>query len=229
MKKVILSFAIIAGIIATTNVQTVQAGERPVVNTVFEDDGFVDVRLEDLNEQVQQAINALSDEYDVQALKYNAEKQLTKVKLTKRDDQSSKTIFFDAQGKEVEKDKDRDRTNEQERMEHQQQPPASELFGVMQDNGFQNVKFEDLNEKVQESVRQFANDYDITVLQYDNNRKIAKITGRSKTDQSEKTIHLNDEAQEVNLDAEQTEQTRETQETQEMQERQEQTQEPPLW
>ena len=152
MKKVILSFAIIAGIIATTNVQIVQAGERPIVNTVFEDDGFVDVRLEDLNEQVQQAINALSDEYDVQALKYNAEKQLTKVKLTKRDDQSSKTIFLDAQGKEVEKDKDRDQANEQERMEHQQQPPTSELFGVMQDNGFQNVKFEDLNERVQEAV-----------------------------------------------------------------------------
>lgn len=227
MKKVILSFAIIAGIIATTNVQAVQAGERPVVNTVFEDDGFVDARLEDLNEQVQQAINALSDEYDVQALKYNAEKQLTKVKLTKRDDQSSKTIFFDAQGKEVEKD--RDQATEQESVEHQQQPPTSELSGVMQDNGFQNAKFEDLNEKVQEAVREFANDYDITVLQYDNNRKIAKITGRSKEDQSEKTIHLNDEAQEVNLDAEQTEQTRETQETQEMQERQEQTQEPPLW
>src|SRR5690554_8161689 len=146
MKKVILSFAIIAGIIATTNVQAVQAGERPVVNTVFEDDGFVDVRLEDLNEQVQQAINALSDEYDVQALKYNAEKQLTKVKLTKRDDQSSKTILFDARGEEVEKD--RDKTNEPERMEHQQQPPMAEFFGVMQDDGFQNTKFEDLNERV---------------------------------------------------------------------------------
>ena len=42
----------------------------------------------------------------------------------------------------------------------------------MQDNGFQNVKFEDLNEKVQEAVRQFANDYDITVLQYDSNQKV---------------------------------------------------------
>lgn len=218
MKKVILSIALIVGIIVTTNMQTVQAGDRPVVNTVLENDGFVDVRLEDLNEQVQQAINALTDEYDVQALKYNAEKQLTKVKLIKRDDQSSKTILLDNQGEKVEKDRERavepEKMEHQQQLEHQQQPPTptAESFRVMQDEGFQNIKFEDLNERVQEAVRQFANEYDITGLQYDEKRKISKITGKNKEDQSEKTIHFNDEGQEVNLDTESTtEQKEETQ------------------
>lgn len=221
MKKVILSIAIIAGVIATTNIQTIQAGERPSVNTVYEDDGFVDVKLEDLNEQVQQAINALTGEYDVKALKYSAEKQLTKVKLTKKDDQSARTIFFNDQGEEVEKDRDdkamesRELEQGQQELERQgqelqeqqnlQQPPSVEQAGVTQDKGFQDTKFEDLNERVQESVRQFANEYDITGLQYDSDKKIAKITGKSKEDQSEKTIHLNDEGQEVNLEAESNE------------------------
>ena len=175
MKKVILSIAIIAGVIATTNIQTIQAGERPSVNTVYEDDGFVDVKLEDLNEQVQQAINALTGEYDVKALKYSAEKQLTKVKLTKKDDQSARTIFFNDQGEEVEKDRDdkamesRELEQGQQELERQgqelqeqqnlQQPPSVEQAGVTQDKGFQDTKFEDLNERVQESVRQFANEY----------------------------------------------------------------------
>jgi hypothetical protein len=37
-------------------------------------------------------------------LKYNAEKQLTKVVLTSKEDQSEKKVILDAQGKEVSKD-----------------------------------------------------------------------------------------------------------------------------
>lgn len=227
--------AIIAGIIATTNIQTVQAGERPSVQAVFEDDGFVDVRLEDLNEQVQQAVYALADEYDVTAVKYHAEKQLTKVKLTKKDDQSARTVYFNDQGEEVQKDQDQQSTQteqqegqqvqeqqlqqQEQQLELQeqqlQQPPSVEQAVVTQDNGFQNTKFEDLNDRVQEAVREFANDYDITALQYDNEKKITKVTGRHKEDQTDKTIHLNDEAQEVNLEEQSAEEARnESEETQ---------------
>lgn len=218
MKKVILLTALIAGFILSANIQTVQAGERPTVYTIFEDDGFVDVRLEDLNEQVQQAINSLTDEYDVQAIKYNAEKQLTKVKLTKRDDQTSKTILFNDQGEKVEKDRMENQSEQQQseqlqELERQgqeqqlelQQPPSVEQAGVNQDKGFQNSKYEDLNEGVQEAVRQFADEYDITAIQYDSDKKIAKISGRNKEDQSEKTIYFNDEGKEVNLDEQRTE------------------------
>lgn len=254
MKKIILSIAIIAGVITTTSIQTADAGERPIVNSVYDNDGFVDVKLEDLNEQVQAAINELTSEYGIQALKYSSEKQLTKVKLTKRDDQSSKTVYFSDEGEQVENDRSyeslksqhqevemrqegqelqeqqlyqqeqqrqqqqhegqeqqelQQQQNEGQELQQQQegQQPSVEQSGVTQDqdNGFQNIKFEDLNENVQEAVRKFADQYDITVLQYNNNKKIAKVTGRNKEDQSGKTIHLNDEGKEVNLDAERAE------------------------
>lgn len=103
MKKVILSVAIIAGMLITTNVYKVQAvQEQPTVAVVLDDDGFVEVQLQDLSEVVQTAINAFTQEYDITSLKYNAEKQLTKVKLTKKDDQSVKKVYLDAEGKEVE-------------------------------------------------------------------------------------------------------------------------------
>jgi len=254
MKKIILSIAIIAGVITTTSIQTADAGERPIVNSVYDNDGFVDVKLEDLNEQVQAAINELTSEYGIQALKYSSEKQLTKVKLTKRDDQSSKTVYFSDEGEQVENDMSyeslkfqhqevemrqegqelqeqqlyqqeqqrqqqqhegqeqqelQQQQNEGQELQQQQegQQPSVEQSGVTQDqdNGFQNITFEDLNENVQEAVRKFADQYDITVLQYNNNKKIAKVTGRNKEDQSGKTIHLNDEGKEVNLDAERAE------------------------
>ncbi len=123
MKKIILSIAIIAGVITATHIQTVNAGERPIVNAIFDNDGFVDVKLEDLNEQVQTAINELTSEYDIQALKYNSEKQLTKVKLTKRDDQSSKTVYFNNEGEEVNLDAERDEVKTERTEEEETQTP----------------------------------------------------------------------------------------------------------
>lgn len=123
MKKIILSIAIIAGVITATHIQTVNAGERPIVNAIFDDDGFVDVKLEDLNEQVQTAINELTSEYDIQALKYSSEKQLTKVKLTKRDDQSSKTVYFNNEGEEVNLDAERDEAKTERTEEEETQTP----------------------------------------------------------------------------------------------------------
>jgi len=81
------------------------------------------VKLEDLNEQVQTAINELTSEYDIQALKYNSEKQLTKVKLTKRDDQSSKTVYFNNEGEEVNLDAERDEVKTERTEEEETQTP----------------------------------------------------------------------------------------------------------
>lgn len=123
MKKIILSIAIIAGVITATHIQTVNAGEHPIVNAIFDNDGYVDVKLEDLNEQVQTAINELTSEYDIQALKYSSEKQLTKVKLTKRDDQSSKTVYFNNEGEEVNLDAERDEVKTERTEEEETQTP----------------------------------------------------------------------------------------------------------
>ncbi|WP_294083549.1 hypothetical protein [Proteiniphilum sp. UBA5384] len=102
MKKVILSVAIIAGMLVSTNIQKVHALEnQPSVTMALEDDGFIEVQLQDLSEVVQTAVNSFTQEYNIVTLKYNAEKQLTKVELTKKDDQSSRTVYLDAEGKEV--------------------------------------------------------------------------------------------------------------------------------
>ncbi len=183
MKKVILSVAIIAGMLITTNIQKVHAiQEQPSVTIILDEgDGFVEVQLQDLSEVVQAAISAFTQEYDIKALKYNAEKQLTKVKLTKKDDQSAKTVYLDAEGKEVEAPA---KTEEPERIE--QETPSAGFSGVMQDNGFVNIKFEELNEKVQNAVRTIAQTYEVASLKYNAEQKIVKVKGTNKEDQSEK-------------------------------------------
>ncbi len=105
MKKVILSFALIAGMTAMTNIQTLSASNRFQTEATAQDDnGFVEVKLEELAPAVQEAVKALLADYDLKVLKYNAEKQLTKVVLTSKQDQSEKKVFLDAEGKEVSKD-----------------------------------------------------------------------------------------------------------------------------
>jgi len=201
MKKVILSIAIMATVIAMTSVQQVNAAvEQPAISIVLDDDGFVEVQLEALNPAVQASVNALTQEYDIKSLKYNAEKQLTKVMLVKKDDQSIKKIYFDAEGKEVQKDQSKKKTETTERT-MEQQAPTAEIFAVMQDDGFADVKFEDLNENVQKAVRSFTEKYDINSLQYNAEKKITKVTATSKEDQSEKIVYLDDEGKEVTLDA----------------------------
>ncbi|WP_019538049.1 hypothetical protein [Proteiniphilum acetatigenes] len=205
MKKVILSVAIIAGMLITTNVQQAHAiQEQPTVAIVLDDDGFVDVQLQDLSEAVQAAISAFTQEYDIKALKYNAEKQLTKVKLTKKDDQSERVVYLDAEGKEVEAPA---RTEESGTIE--QETPSAELSEVMQDNGFVNVKFEELNEKVQNAIRTITETYDVTSLRYNTEQGITEVKGTSKTDQSEKVFYLNGEGEEVAPPASQEQQQQE--------------------
>lgn len=105
MKKVILSFALIAGMTAMTNIQTLSAANRFQTEATAQDgNGFVEVKLEELAPAVREAVKALLADYDLKVLKYNAEKQLTKVVLTSKQDQSEKKVFLDAEGKEVSKD-----------------------------------------------------------------------------------------------------------------------------
>lgn len=119
MKKMILSFALIAGMFLITNLNVANASEKPSISIVTEDDGFVEVRLQDLNEKIQASINELTTEYDVKTLKYNEEKKLAKVVLIKKDDQSTKKVYFNENGEKIEKDKDANRNVEIENIETQ--------------------------------------------------------------------------------------------------------------
>ena len=119
MKKMILSIAVIAGMFLMTNLNVATASEKPSISIVTEDDGFVEVRLQDLNEKIQASINDLTTEYDVKTLKYNEEKKLAKVVLIKKDDQSTKKVYFNENGEKIEKDKDANRNVEIENIETQ--------------------------------------------------------------------------------------------------------------
>lgn len=199
MKKVILSITLIATMIAMNHVQNVSAmNEQPSTTIITGDDGFVDVKLEDLSPVVQAAVNALTQEYEVKALKFNAEKQLTKVKLIKIDDQSKKTVYFDVEGKEVQKDP----AKLKEKAKMEEPKPAAEISYVMQDDGFVIIKFEELNEKVQEAVRTISDKYDITALKSNTEKQLTKVVGTSKEDKTEKIFYLNENGEEVKPDAE---------------------------
>lgn len=106
MKEVILSIALAAsGIFTSTAVQAANTvnttNEKSIIEVTLPDDGFVDVKFEELNEKVQAAINALKETYDIDVIKYNAEKQITKVKVTNKEDQSQKKIYLDNEGVET--------------------------------------------------------------------------------------------------------------------------------
>ena len=119
MKKMILSIAVIAGMFLMTNLNNVNASEKPTISIVTENDGFVEVDLKDLKEKVQASINELANEYDVKSIKYNTEKQLTKVVLIKKDDQSTKKVYLNDNGEKVEKNKDAVKNIESENIETQ--------------------------------------------------------------------------------------------------------------
>ena len=102
-----------------TNLNNVNASEKPTISIVTENDGFVEVDLKDLNEKVQASINELANEYDVKSIKYNTEKQLTKVVLIKKDDQSTKKVYLNDNGEKVDKNKDAVKNIESENIETQ--------------------------------------------------------------------------------------------------------------
>ncbi len=105
MKKMILTIAMIAGMTAICNIQTLQAVSQFQIESVSQDEnGFVEVKLEELNPEVQTDVNALLVDYHLKVLKHNAEKQLTKVVLISKQDQSEKKVLLDEKGIEVIKD-----------------------------------------------------------------------------------------------------------------------------
>lgn len=106
MKKVILSAVLILGILGATQAQNqnkaqIRQDQTTVISHQSQDNGFKDVKLEELNEKVQVAIQALAESYEINSLQFNEAKQITKVETTKKDDQSKKTFYFDVEGNEI--------------------------------------------------------------------------------------------------------------------------------
>ena len=198
MKKVILSIALIAGIAATSTIQATNSViEQPSVMITWEDDGFVDVKFEDLAEKVQDAVRIVAQDYDLNALQFNTEKQLTKVVATKKDDQTKKTFYLDIEGKEVviEEAKTAEETVTQE----QEEAPSPESFytNTPADDGFVEIKLEELNEKVQAAINGLKETYEIDALKYNADKQITQVEATHKEDESKKTIYLDNEGAET--------------------------------
>jgi hypothetical protein len=106
MKKVILSVVFILGILGAAQAQSqnkdqIRQDQTTVISHQSQDNGFKDVKLEELNEKVQAAIRALAESYEINSLQFNEAKQITKVEAIKKDDQSKKTFYFDVEGNEI--------------------------------------------------------------------------------------------------------------------------------
>lgn len=202
MKKVILSIALVVAVITAISVQQVNAADKEyAISIVMDDDnGYVEVQLDSLSPAVQASINALTTEYDIKSLKFNAKKMLTKVMLIRKDDQTVKKVYFDAEGKEVPASQHNAEAAEKNR---QGETPSTDVFDITQqkEDGCKNVKFEDLNEKVQKAVRALIDKYDINSLKYNADKKITKVTATNKEDQSAKTVYFNDEGKEITPEA----------------------------
>lgn len=195
MKKVILSLALIAGI-STANMQaTNMMNPQPSIEIAFEDDGFVDIKFEDLNEAVQNAVRGLINEYDLNALKFNAEKQLAKVEATNKEDQTQKVFYFDVEGNEVNLDEPaKEEEVEEEVMYNEEETPSVEgFFSANQDDGFVETKIEDLNEKVQAVVNALAETHTINYIGYNAEKELTKVKATNKEDESVQEIYFDNE------------------------------------
>ncbi|MDR1089562.1 MAG: hypothetical protein LBL79_00670 [Prevotella sp.] len=64
------------------------------------------------------------------------------------------------------------------------------------DDEYADVKFEDLNEKVQATIQGYTESYDITALAYNAEKKFTRVTLASKSEKSTKVVILDDEGKE---------------------------------
>ena len=71
------------------------------------------------------------------------------------------------------------------------------MVSVQAPDGYSEVKLESLNAEIQEAVKGFEASYTVKTLAYNKDKKQAKVTLVSKSDQSEKTVFLDEKGKEV--------------------------------
>lgn len=111
MKKVILISVLFLGTIAFANAQfTTQGQETAQTETVAQaaqQKDWKEVKLEDLNENVQAAIAVLLETNDLTSLAYNEAAKQTKVTVTSKDGaKTEKIVILNDEGNEVVEEKE---------------------------------------------------------------------------------------------------------------------------
>lgn len=101
MKKMMISAILLMSCVAFTNAQSAPVlQDRAAV--VMNQDGYKEVALADLSEQLQSAVNALAGETsEIKKLESNEEKGFTRVTLVNKESKEEKTVILDKEGKEV--------------------------------------------------------------------------------------------------------------------------------
>ncbi|MDR2921614.1 MAG: hypothetical protein LBV72_19895 [Tannerella sp.] len=101
MKRILLSAMVLMGIGSSAIASSVLNSETSisVVQTIQED--YKEVSLESLNIQVQAAIKAFNNAYEVKNLEYKEDAKLTRVTLTDKESKAEKVVILDDEGQEV--------------------------------------------------------------------------------------------------------------------------------
>ena len=100
MKKVFLITLVLAFCTVLANARFTQESENVLTEQVATED-YKEVALADLSENIQEAIKNLAGEvFDIKKIEFDAEKALTKVTLTNKEDNSEKSVILNKEGKE---------------------------------------------------------------------------------------------------------------------------------
>ena len=101
MKRFFLSTVMVIGFCVFCNAQTTQTNPKEVKTkvAVAEDDGYKEVKMEELNIAVQEAIKKNYAGFKIIKLTYNIEKKLTKVTFLTLSGEE-KVVILDEEGKE---------------------------------------------------------------------------------------------------------------------------------
>lgn len=99
MKKLIFAAILLTGTVAFANAQTPQSAPAPATEQVAPEAGYQTIAPAALSEAVQNAIKTIAaDALDVKSVEFNAAKELTKVTLIDKADQSEKVVILDKEG-----------------------------------------------------------------------------------------------------------------------------------
>jgi len=104
MKKLVLAVAVFTCMgsfaIAQSNDSIPQAEKTFLIAEVIQDD-YKEVSLGDLNENVQTAIKAFEEAYEVKKLEYDTTLKQTRVTLEDKASKGEKVVVLDIEGKET--------------------------------------------------------------------------------------------------------------------------------
>ncbi|MDR0368408.1 MAG: hypothetical protein LBH82_04630 [Bacteroidales bacterium] len=102
MRKIIVTITMFFGICTFAYAQTPppSQGETQTTEAKASDDGYKEVKIEALNQAVQMAIKANYADFTVKTIAYNAEKKMTKVTFTTKEEKEV-VVVLNEEGKEI--------------------------------------------------------------------------------------------------------------------------------